>query len=95
MTETLNYIETSVVTCPACDHAAREVMPLDACIFTYACPACGHELRATDGRCIYCAYGSVTCPPVQIAEAGGEPAHCCTGPKHEARNDERERPGAG
>ena len=72
MTETLNYIETSVVTCPACDHAAREVMPLDSCIFTYACPACGHELRATDGRCIYCAYGSVI-PTAQNSDSQGIP----------------------
>lgn len=81
MTETPSYTETAVVTCPACDHAATEVMPVDACIFAYACPACGHELRAGDGRCIYCAYGSIACPPVQIAAARGEPAHCCTGPQ--------------
>ena len=74
------YIVESTVTCPACDEVATEVMPVDACIFAYVCLACGSEARATDGRCVYCAHGSVPCPPVQIAEANGEQAHCCQGP---------------
>ncbi len=35
---------TSVVTCPVCGHAAREVMPDDACIYFYDCKGCGAVL---------------------------------------------------
>ena len=80
MTDETAYIEESRVTCPACEQVTTEVMPADACIFAYVCPACGSELRATEGRCMYCAHGSVPCTPVQIAESRGEQAHCCRGP---------------
>ena len=74
------YLAESVVTCPSCAHAEIAQMPVDACIFSYTCTGCGAELRASDGRCVYCAHGSVPCPPVQIAAARGEEAHCCRGP---------------
>ena len=80
MTDATANVAESNVTCPACDDVPTEVMPVDACIFAYVCPACSSEVCATDGRCVYCAHGSVPCPLVQIAEANGEQAHCCRGP---------------
>jgi hypothetical protein len=50
-------------------------MPTDACVFFHACAACGTMLRPKAGDCcVFCSYGSVPCPPVQLAGAGGG---CC------------------
>jgi hypothetical protein len=62
----------STLTCPACGHAAAEVMPTDACQFFYDCKGCGTRLKPKAGDCcVFCSYGSVPCPPIQ--EARG----CC------------------
>jgi hypothetical protein len=43
-------------------------MPRDACRIVYQCTACGATLRPASGDCcVFCSYGSVPCPPVQIA----------------------------
>ena len=57
----------SVLTCPECGHAKHEVMPTDACQFFYECEHCKTVLRpeASD-CCVFCSYGSVKCPPVQM-----------------------------
>lgn len=58
---------TSVITCPACAARTKERMPTDACQYMYACPACGLVLRPRRGDCcVFCSYGSVKCPPMQI-----------------------------
>jgi hypothetical protein len=56
----------SVLTCPECGFAKREVMPTDACQYYYECCGCGTLLRpkARD-CCVFCSYGSVKCPPIQ------------------------------
>lgn len=60
----------SVLTCPDCQHRQREVMPTDACQFFYECKGCGALLRPKAGDCcVFCSYGSVKCPPMQIAGA--------------------------
>jgi hypothetical protein len=57
----------SVISCPACGHAARETMPLAACQFFYECARCKALLRPKPGDCcVFCSYGSVKCPPVQM-----------------------------
>ncbi|MGQ0511656.1 MAG: GDCCVxC domain-containing (seleno)protein [Betaproteobacteria bacterium] len=63
----------STLTCPSCDATSNQVMPTDACLFFWACPGCGtrHKPKAGD-CCVFCSYGSVPCPPVQVE--GG----CCT-----------------
>ncbi len=62
----------SDITCPACGHVARELMPEDACMFFYECKGCGAVLRPEPGDCcVFCSYGSVRCPPVQTGNA------CC------------------
>jgi hypothetical protein len=63
----------SVLTCPKCGHSKRETMPTDSCTFFYECDGCGAVLRPLPGDCcVFCSYGSVKCPPVQIAGEG-----CC------------------
>jgi hypothetical protein len=62
----------SVITCPECGAASRETMPTDACIFFYECKQCRKLLRPNRGDCcVFCSFGSVKCPPVQLER------NCC------------------
>lgn len=51
-------------------------MPTGACPFFYECEDCKTVLRpkASD-CCVFCSYGSVWCPPVQIP-ANGSGCRC-------------------
>lgn len=61
----------SEITCPKCGFRRKEAMPADACLFFYDCSACGAVLRPKAGDCcVFCSYGSVKCPPVQLAGTG-------------------------
>lgn len=63
----------STITCPHCGHAERETMPTDACQFFYDCRGCGRLLRPAPGDCcVFCSFGDVPCPPVQVDGKG-----CC------------------
>ncbi|MCK4743689.1 MAG: hypothetical protein KAT25_07715 [Sulfuriflexus sp.] len=65
----------SVITCPHCGHAEKETMPSDACQWFYECKGCKELLKPKPGDCcVYCSYGSVPCPPIQL-EAKGD---CCS-----------------
>ncbi|HEU0159992.1 MAG TPA: GDCCVxC domain-containing (seleno)protein [Hyphomicrobiaceae bacterium] len=60
----------SVITCPACSYKALEVMPTDACRYIYDCKRCSYRMRPIKGKCcVFCSYGSVSCPPVQNERA--------------------------
>jgi hypothetical protein len=62
----------SVITCPKCGRRAEETMPTNACLFFYECSQCGATLKPKTGDCcVFCSYGSVPCPPVQMG------AGCC------------------
>lgn len=65
----------SVLTCPLCGHVKTETMPSDACQWFYECEACHAVLKPKPGDCcVFCSYGTVPCPPIQLAgKAGG----CC------------------
>ena len=64
----------SLITCPACGYSRDETMPTDACQFYWECPGCGELIRPRPGDCcVYCSYGTVACPPVQLSGKGG----CC------------------
>ena len=66
----------STLTCPQCGAQVTEKMPTDMCVVRWRCPACGAEARPAPGDCcVYCTYGSVACPPIQHAAAGGG---CCS-----------------
>jgi hypothetical protein len=65
----------SVLSCPQCGHAKCEVMPTDACQFFYQCEHCKAMLRPKAGDCcVFCSYGTVKCPPVQMQRGG---SGCC------------------
>lgn len=57
----------STLTCPVCGHARTEIMPTDACQWFYKCGQCHTVLKPRPGDCcVYCSYGTVPCPPIQI-----------------------------
>src|SRR5438445_184283 len=62
----------SIITCPKCGHRAEETMPTNACLFFYECSECGATLKPKSGDCcVFCSYGSVPCPPIQVGAAPG------------------------
>ena len=64
----------STLTCPECGHKATEDMPTDACQYFYECGGCRKLLRPKQGDCcVFCSYGDVPCPPIQIDGKAG----CC------------------
>jgi hypothetical protein len=67
-----SFVEYSVLTCPKCGHEARERMPVDACQYYYECEGCSTLLKPRPGDCcVFCSYGTVKCPPVQLGQCGG------------------------
>jgi len=79
MTNTDNTIRSSsTITCPHCGQRATEMMPTDACQFFYDCKSCGARLKPKAGDCcVFCSYGDVSCPPIQVARASGSQSGCC------------------
>ncbi|MGO8754798.1 MAG: GDCCVxC domain-containing (seleno)protein [Gallionellaceae bacterium] len=68
----MEAILQSVITCPNCGGKKQETMPVDACQFFYECTACHTMLRPKAGDCcVFCSFGSVPCPPVQLEQ------ECC------------------
>lgn len=61
----------STLACPRCGGVHAETMPTDACLFFWECPACGELIRPLAGDCcVFCSYGDVPCPPVQLQGRG-------------------------
>ncbi|HEY5500295.1 MAG TPA: GDCCVxC domain-containing (seleno)protein [Bacteroidales bacterium] len=57
----------STITCPTCGFSKEEKMPEDSCQFFYECENCKNILKPLEGDCcVFCSYGSVPCPPVQV-----------------------------
>ena len=69
----------STITCPHCAMTRMETMPTNACQF-FGCTGCGTKLKPKSGDCcVFCSYGSVPCPPIQLSRAGGPSAvPCCS-----------------
>lgn len=68
---------SSELICPICSARHTEIMPVDACIYFFECAACGSTLTPKPGDCcVFCSYGSVPCPPVQLARTEGTRG-CC------------------
>lgn len=60
------------ITCPECGHYKEETMPTNACQYFYECDECKQVLKPTGNDCcVYCSYGTVACPPIQLGVA------CC------------------
>lgn len=78
--------DESLITCPHCGTAKLETMPTDACLYFYECTGCGELLKPKEGDCcVFCSYGSVPCPPVQIAHGDGtSDTRCCFSASHGA-----------
>jgi hypothetical protein len=67
--ESKSVVLQSVITCPKCGASKEETMPTDACAFFYQCESCSANLKPKEGDCcVYCSYGSVPCPPIQMDE---------------------------
>ena len=63
----------TVITCPNCGYRQEETMPTDACQFFYECTNCKRRLKPKEDDCyVFCSYGSVKCPPIQM-----ENSRCC------------------
>jgi hypothetical protein len=60
-------IEQSELTCPECGYKEILTMPTTFCQWFYECPACQALLKPKQGDCcVFCSYGSVPCPPIQL-----------------------------
>lgn len=60
----------STITCPHCTAQRRETMAENACQVVYRCQSCGETLRPLSGDCcVFCSYGSMPCPPIQMERA--------------------------
>lgn len=65
----------SVITCPHCQAAALEHMPVDACQWFYRCNTCNALLTPKKGDCcVFCSYGTIPCPPIQMGNSCRKPA---------------------
>ncbi|MDF1868012.1 MAG: GDCCVxC domain-containing (seleno)protein [Saprospiraceae bacterium] len=59
----------STITCPNCGFSKTETMPTNACQFFYECQNCKTLLKPKEGDCcVYCSFGTVKCPPIQLGE---------------------------
>lgn len=57
----------SILTCPNCGYRKEEIMPANSCQYFYECENCHEILKPKAGDCcVYCSFGSVKCPPVQM-----------------------------
>lgn len=62
----------SVIKCPKCGFKKEERMPENACQYFYECTNCSFLIKPKDQDCcVYCSYGTVTCPPIQSNQ------NCC------------------
>jgi hypothetical protein len=58
---------SSTITCPFCEHAQTEEMPVDSCVFFYRCTGCGVMLKPNPGDCcVFCSFGSAECCPPKM-----------------------------
>ena len=65
-------MEKANLTCPQCGHRKAEEMPTDACIYFYECEGCKTLLKPNEGDCcVFCSFGSVKCPPIQMGNGCG------------------------
>ncbi len=63
----METVSRSVLTCPNCGMRTEREMPADACVVFFECPSCKSVLRPQPADCcVYCSYGSVECPSVQL-----------------------------
>ena len=67
----MEIIADSELTCPECGYRKILKMPTDACQWFYECSNCHALLKPKKGDCcVFCSYGSVPCPPIQLEKSG-------------------------
>lgn len=72
MIDKKTVITQSKLTCPKCGYKKLETMPTNACQYFYECENCNEILKPKEKDCcVYCSYGTVPCPPIQLNE------NCC------------------
>ena len=75
-----DIIADSELTCPECGHKEMLAMPTDACLWFHECPECKVMLKPKQGDCcVFCSYGTVPCPPIQLDNAGQGAGGCGCG----------------
>jgi len=63
----MKIILNSIITCPRCGTKKEETMATDSCLFFYECTSCKQLLKPKTGDCcVFCSYGNVSCPPIQM-----------------------------
>ena len=68
----------SEVTCPECGYVTSEKMPTDHCLYYYKCKGCMTLLKPKAGDCcVFCSYGTVPCPPIQLGRSSASQGACC------------------
>lgn len=78
----------STLTCPQCGFVEALTMPVDACQFFHECNGCHTLLRPTSGDCcVFCSFGTVPCPPMQVGSEDSPRASCCAPVPREAVRD--------
>ena len=71
----MKIVLKSIITCPECGYQKEEIMPTESCQFFYECKNCKTVLKTQKGDCcVYCSYGSVSCPSKQ---EGSDDVNCC------------------
>ncbi len=64
----------ATITCPDYGFSTEETIPTDTCAWYWEGPQCSALVRLRMGDfCVYCSYGTVPCPPVQLSGERG----CC------------------
>ncbi|WP_445223483.1 GDCCVxC domain-containing (seleno)protein [Catalinimonas locisalis] len=57
----------STLTCPVCKYQVLKRMPLEKSVSEFVCLNCSSTIKVKEYECcVFCTYGSVTCPRVQI-----------------------------
>lgn len=68
----------SELTCPKCGNQELLTMPTDSCQWYHECPNCLVLLKPIKGDCcVFCSYGSVPCPPIQLDGSCQISGGCC------------------
>lgn len=69
----------SALTCPHCGARQTADMPENACLYFFDCGGCGALIKPKAGDCcVFCSYGEVPCPPVQIEGREGRKRMECS-----------------
>jgi len=67
----------SLLTCPECGFSETLTMPTDACLWFHECAGCQVLLKPLKGDCcVFCSYGTVPCPPIQLDNMGKGTGEC-------------------